>query len=77
MYKRILAAFGLCGALAACDVSYPVAVVGPGNAVFRGQATDLFLDGGYFQATNGAISCAGRYRPVSAGETSTFPVNAF
>lgn len=75
MFKRLLAPIAACATLAACDVTYPVAVVGPGDAVFRGSATDLFLNGGAFQATNGAITCSGRYRPVSAGETSTFPVS--
>ena len=73
MFKRTLAALGLI-TLAACDAAYPVAVVGPGGSVFRGQATALFLEGGQFQATNGAIVCNGTYLPAGAGETSTFPV---
>jgi hypothetical protein len=75
MLKPILTALGLAGLLAACDTTYPVAVVGPGNTVFRGQATALFLDGGVFQATNGNTICSGQYLPASPGETSTFPVN--
>lgn len=74
MLKRLCTALALC-AVAACVVTYPVAVVGPGNAVFRGQATDAFLNGGTFVASNGSITCRGTYLPVSAGETSTFPVN--
>lgn len=73
MFKPTLAALGLI-ALAACDATYPVAVVGPGNSVFRGQATALFLEGGQFQATNGSVFCNGTYLPASPGETSTFPV---
>lgn len=67
--------FGLgLGLLAACDVSHPVAVVGPGNSVFKGSATASFLEGGWFQATNGSTSCQGRYRPGSQSGTVTFPV---
>ncbi len=69
----VTAAIGL-GLLAACDVSHPVAVVGPGNTVFKGTATATFLEGGWFQATNGSTSCQGRYRPASETKTVTFPV---
>ena len=68
-----MAAAGLL-TLAACDVAYPVAVVGPGNTIYRGSASAQFLEGGFFQAPNGASFCQGRYLPRSAGETSTFPV---
>lgn len=61
-------------ALGACDVSHPVAVVGPGNTVFRGSATATFLEGGWFQATNGTTTCQGRYRPGSQSGSVTFPV---
>ncbi|MCX7567212.1 hypothetical protein OS189_12745 [Sulfitobacter sp. F26169L] len=60
--------------LAACDVSHPVAVVGPGNTIFRGSANATFLEGGWFQATNGNTSCQGHYRPASQSKTITFPV---
>jgi len=60
--------------LAACDVSHPVAVVGPGQSVYRGSATATFLEGGWFQATNGKTSCQGRYRPASESRMVTFPV---
>lgn len=69
----MIAGIGLFG-LAACDVSHPVAVVGPGNTVFKGTATATFLEGGWFQATNGTTSCQGRYRPASQSRTITFPV---
>ncbi|UWR21674.1 hypothetical protein [Sulfitobacter sp. S190] len=61
--------------LAACDVAHPVAVVGPDNTVFRGTATASFLDGGYFQATNGSTSCQGRYSPGQDSGMVTFPVS--
>lgn len=68
----------ICGAglavLAACDVSHPVAVVGPKNTVFRGTATATFLEGGWFQVNNGSTTCQGRYRPASETRTVTFPV---
>ena len=49
--------------LAACDVTHPVAVVGPSDTVFHGTATATFLVGGWFQASNGKTSCSGRYAP--------------
>tara|TARA_R110002124_G_scaffold104621_2_gene254810 strand:- start:2300 stop:2653 length:354 start_codon:yes stop_codon:yes gene_type:complete len=73
---RIVTIISLLGlaALTACDVSHPVAVVGPGNTVFRGTATATFLEGGRFQATNGNTSCQGQYRPASENRMVTFPV---
>ncbi len=65
---------GVMGVLAACDVSHPVAVVGPGNTVFKGTANAIFLEGGWFQATNGKTTCQGRYRPASQSRMVTFPV---
>ncbi len=62
------------GALTACDVSYPVAVVGPANTVYRGTATASFLEGGWFQVTNGSNSCTGRYTPASEARMVSFPV---
>lgn len=60
--------------VAACDVSHPVAVVGPDNTVFRGAATASFLESGWFQASNGNTNCQGRFRPVAQAGTVTFPV---
>lgn len=60
--------------VAACDVSHPVAVMGPGNTVFKGSATATFLEGGWFQVTNGRTSCQGHYRPASETRRVTFPV---
>ena len=74
MLKSMTVSLGLIGLLGACDITYPVAVVGPGDTVFRGHATALFLEGGHFQASNGATVCNGQYQPVAKGETSTFPV---
>ncbi|KIN67140.1 hypothetical protein [Sulfitobacter donghicola] len=70
---EMIAGLGL-ALVAACDVSHPVAVVGPGNTVFKGSATATFLEGGWFQATNGKTSCQGRYRPASETKMVTFPV---
>lgn len=59
--------------LAACDVTHPVAVVGNGM-VFRGTATTSVLEGGWFQATNGSITCQGRYTPTPERREISFPV---
>lgn len=60
--------------LAACDVTHPVAVVGQGQ-VLRGTATASFTQGGWFQATNGQVSCQGRYTLSPEPQTVTFPVS--
>ncbi|SPH20249.1 hypothetical protein ASD8599_00987 [Ascidiaceihabitans donghaensis] len=60
--------------LSACDVTHPVAVVGPANTVYRGTATATFLEGGWFQVNNGGNSCQGRYTPASETRMVTFPV---
>jgi hypothetical protein len=60
--------------LAACDITHPVAVVGPSDTVFRGTATATLLEGGWFQATNGKTSCSGRYSPSPEANQVTFPV---
>ena len=74
--KAIVLSMSLAAAgLAACDVSHPVAVVGPANTVYRGTATATFLEGGWFQVTNGRNSCRGRYTPASETRMVTFPVN--
>lgn len=74
MFRTFLIGFAGALTLAACDVSHPVAVVGPGQTVYRGHATATFLEGGWFQATNGANSCQGRYTPSTEAQTVTFPV---
>jgi len=74
MLKTVSSAILAIMTMAACDYSYPVAVVGPSNTIYRGNATASFLQGGFFQASNGENFCQGQYSPQSSGETSTFPV---
>jgi len=72
--KRIIPLLIAAGAIAACDISHPVAVVGPANTVYRGTATANFLEGGWFQVNNGKTSCTGRYTPATEAQMVTFPV---
>ncbi|MCV2894075.1 hypothetical protein [Lentibacter sp. XHP0401] len=67
-----LAAFGL--TLAACDVAYPVTVIGDNGMTFRGSATNTFLEGGSFHATNGKSVCMGQYQQYKDITTVSFPV---
>ena len=60
--------------LSACDVTHPVAVVGPSDTVYRGTATATFLEGGWFQVGNGPNTCTGRYAPSPDSTQVTFPV---
>ena len=60
--------------VAACDVAYPVAVIGDNGMTFRGAATDTFLEGGRFQATNGTTVCTGTYDKYQDISTVSFPV---
>jgi len=62
-------------ALGGCDVTHPVAVVGPANTVYRETGMATFLEGGWFQVTNGPNSCPGRYSPASEKRIVTFPVS--
>ena len=68
----------LCGlvfaALSACDLAYPVTVIGEDGMMFRGSATDTFLHGGSFQATNGTAVCTGTYDKFADISTVSFPV---
>lgn len=75
MFKKIAFTAIALGALAACDVSYPVAVVGEGQTVYRGAATATFLEGGFFHVTNGSNSCRGQFSPTDLNKPVTFPVN--
>ena len=59
---------------AACVVAYPVAVIGDNGVTFRGAATDTFLEGGSFQATNGTVTCSGTYDKYQDISTVSFPV---
>lgn len=61
-------------ALGACDVAYPVTVIGENGMTFRGSATDTFLHGGSFQATNGSAVCTGTYDKFADISTVSFPV---
>jgi len=75
MNIKVIAAITALGALAACDVAtYPVAVVGPSDTIYRGTATATLLEGGWFQVSNGPNSCQGQFQPGTAGSTVTFPV---
>ncbi|WP_299047091.1 hypothetical protein [uncultured Tateyamaria sp.] len=62
------------GGLAACDLAYPVSVIGDDGMTFRGSATDTFLHGGSFQATNGSAVCSGTYDKFADISTVSFPV---
>ena len=73
--RRILAPLAIVCGLSACDVAYPVAVIGENGMVFRGSATNTFLEGGQFHATNGKSTCFGRYRQHSDIKTVSFPVH--
>ena len=72
--RAVAAALGLGGLLAACDVAYPVTVIGGDGMTFRGSATNTFLEGGTFQASNGRAVCTGTYRQHSDIRTVSFPV---
>ena len=73
--KSLISLFSLAViGLSACDVTHPVAVVGPSNTVYRGTATATFLEGGWFQVSNGGNTCRGRYSPATESQMVTFPV---
>ena len=67
------AALGLV-TLSACDTAYPVTVIGDNGVTFRGSATNTFLHGGSFQATNGTAVCSGTYDKFADISTVSFPV---
>ena len=74
-FKLRTALGGLCLlALGACDLAYPVTVIGADGTTFRGSATDTFLHGGSFQATNGSAVCTGSYDKFKDISTVSFPV---
>ena len=73
-FRTILLAGAAALGLSACDVAYPVAVIGENGMVFRGSATDTFLEGGSFFATNGKSVCKGRYEQYRDIRTVSFPV---
>lgn len=61
-------------AVGACDTAYPVTVIGQDGTTFRGAATNTFLHGGSFQATNGNATCTGTYDKFADITTVSFPV---
>lgn len=71
--RAAFCSLGLLG-LAACDLAYPVTVIGEDGTTFRGSATDTFLEGGSFQATNGRAVCSGTYDKFADISTVSFPV---
>ncbi len=75
--KTTLSTLSLLGliSVAACDVAYPVTVIGDNGMTFRGSATDTFLYGGSFQATNGTSVCVGTYTKHQDISTVSFPVS--
>ncbi|MEP4198953.1 MAG: hypothetical protein ABJL99_25285 [Aliishimia sp.] len=74
--RHVIYALGIASlGLTACDVTYPVAVVGPSDTVYRGTATATIVEGGWFQVSNGGNVCRGRYLPSFEAKQVTFPVN--
>lgn len=71
--KTMLAGLGFI-ALSACDTAYPVTVIGENGMTFRGSATNTFLYGGSFHATNGKAICTGAYDKHADISTVSFPV---
>lgn len=61
-------------ALSACDLAYPVTVIGEDGTTFRGSATNTFLEGGSFQTTNGTAVCVGTYTQNADIKQVSFPV---
>ena len=72
-FRAVAAATGLL-VISACDTAYPVTVIGEDGTTFRGAATNTFLHGGSFQATNGNATCTGTYDKFVDIETVSFPV---
>lgn len=56
--RWILPLFAL--AVGGCSVTQPVAVMGVGGQILRGSAT-ASLAGGTFEATDGSLTCTGKY----------------
>lgn len=72
---KYAAALSLGFVLTACDTAYPVTVIGDGGMMFRGSATNTFLEGGSFHATNGKSVCAGQFKQFQNIETVSFPIS--
>jgi len=73
-FRKITAAMAISVGISGCDVAYPVAVIGDNGMVFRGSATNTFLEGGAFHATNGKAVCSGRFQQYQDIKTVSFPV---
>ncbi len=73
-FTKLSLALAALAALGACDVAYPVTVIGEGGTTFRGSATNTFLEGGSFHATNGKSVCMGQYQKTRDISTVSFPV---
>lgn len=74
-FNAKLAIVGLgCLVISACDTAYPVTVIGEDGMTFRGAASNTFLHGGSFQATNGKATCTGTYDKFADISTVSFPV---
>lgn len=75
---KVICKFGLAVAgllaLSACDTAYPVTVIGENGMTFRGSATNTFLHGGSFHATNGNAFCTGTYDKFAEINKVSFPV---
>ena len=59
--------------LAACTVTYPVAVIGENGEVMRGTTT-ASLGSGSFSVSDGKITCAGSYDSSDRSITISMPV---
>ncbi len=76
MFYKSIGILALCTGLAACDTgTHPVAVVGPGDTVYRGTSTATLFEGGWFQVSNGTNTCRGQFQPGTAGVVVNFPVS--
>ena len=74
-FAKFIALLALGVSLTACDVAYPVTVIGDGGVTFRGSATNTFLEGGSFHATNGKSVCVGQYQQYQDIKTVSFPIS--
>jgi hypothetical protein len=61
-------------AFAACDITQPVAVIGPKGEIYKGSVTASMSNGGSFVASNGKVSCSGTYDAMTVSPTVSFPV---
>ena len=70
-----IAAAGTVALIAGCGpLVQPVTGIGENGEVFRGSVSASLAEGGSFQVSNGAITCAGTYDVHTHGPTVSFPV---